>query len=308
MDLHAHVIPDDYRRLLVTPAGDRPFVVSAPLEGLEENMERYGIDAAVISVGPPGAYLGEQQRANELARAANESLGAIMNASPDRFGVLALLPLPDVEAALFELAYALDQLHLDGVLLFSNVAGTYLGDPAWEPLYSELDRRGAYAFVHPGAPPYALPLGADHPIWLYEFPFDTTRALTHLIYTGTLERYPRIRFQFSHLGGVAPFLAGRLASLAERQPELATAASAGSSEYLRRQYYDTGLSQSLAALTATRAVAPLEQIVFGTDWPYAALPEEGSDPAPEFAALSPAEREAVDHRNAARLVPRLVRE
>src|SRR5215212_7799962 len=176
IDLHAHVVTDAYRELLVTPDGNRPFVPPAPLDGLEANMARYAIDAAVISLGPPGAFLGDQSRANEIARAGNESIAAIVQAAPARFAGLALLPLPDVDAAVAELAHALDDLGLDGVLLFSNTAGTYLGDP-----------RGTYTFVHPGMPPYREPLGDLHPPWLYEFPFETTRAITNLVYSGTFE-------------------------------------------------------------------------------------------------------------------------
>ena len=109
-------------------------------------------------------------------------------------------------------------------------------------------------------------------MWLYEFPFDTVRAISQLVYAGALERYPGIRFQFAHLGGAAPFLAHRLASLADREPAAAAAAPAGALEYLRRLYYDTGLSNNAPALAATREVTELGRIVFGTDWPYAALP------------------------------------
>jgi len=305
IDLHAHVVTDAYRELLVTPDGTRPFVPPAPLEALEANMARYAIDAAVISLGPPGAFLGDQGRANEIARAGNESIAEIVRAAPSRFAGLALLSLPDVDAAIAELGHALDTLGLDGVILYTNIAGTYLGDPGLEPLMAELDRRGTYTFVHPGMPPYREPLGDLHPPWLYEFPFDTTRAIANLAYSGTFERHPRIRFQFAHLGGTAPFLADRLASLADREPERAAQATAGIAEYLRRQWYDTGLSQFLPALEATRAIAPFDHIVFGTDWPYAALPETGDDPSPDFASLPAAERAALDAGNAAALVPRL---
>ncbi len=305
IDLHAHVIPDEYRDLLVLPNGTPLPAPPARLDDLTEMMERYEIDAAVISTGPPGAFLGDPGRAREIARTANEAIAAIARGQPTRFAGLALLPLPDVDAAIEELAYALDALSLDGVMLLSNVAGCYLGDPRWQPLYEELDRREAYAFVHPAMPPHPLPLGEQHPMWLYEFPFETTRALANLVFTGTLERHPGIRMQFAHLGGTAPFLAHRLASLADREPERALQAPAGAVDYLSRQYYDTGLTNNRPAIEATRAVAPVERIVFGTDWPYAALPATGSDPAPDLAFLSAADREAVDHRNAAALVPQL---
>ncbi len=275
----------------------------APRDALLETMERYAIDAAVISTGPPGAFLGDRAQGLELARAANEGLANVVRADPARFAALALLPLPDVDAALAELAFALDTLGLDGVLLLTNVGGTYVGDPAWEPLFAELDRRGAYVFLHPSFPPHALPL-PQHPVWLYEFPFETTRAVTNLVYSGTLERHPRIRLQLAHVGGTVPFIAHRIASLADREPELASAAPAGALAYLERLWYDTGLANNEPALVGTRAVAPLDRIVFGTDWPYLALPE-GSDPAPGLAVLSPEEREQIELANAAALVPRL---
>jgi 6-methylsalicylate decarboxylase len=305
IDLHAHVIPDAYRDVLVLPDGTPYPAPPARLEDLVEMMGRYEIDAAVISTGPPGAFLGDPSRARDIARTANESIAAIVRDDPQRFAGLGIVPLPDVASAVEELAFALDHLELDGVMLLSNVAGCYLGDARWQPLYEELHRRNAYVFVHPAMPPHPLPLGELHPVWLYEFPFETTRALANLIFSGTLERFPGMRMQFAHLGGTAPFLAHRLASLADREPERAQRAPAGALEYLRRQYYDTGLTNNRPAIEATRALAPLDRIVFGTDWPYAALPPDGADPAPDLGFLSPGDRLAVDHQNAAALVPRL---
>ena len=290
IDCHVHVLPTAYRERL----GDMP-IPAGRREDYERVMVRYGIDRAVISTGPPGALDGDL----ELARLANVGIAEL--AADPRFAGLATLPLPDVDAALAELARALDDLRLDGVMLLSNVGGTYLGDPALEPLLAELDRRGAYVFVHPGYPPYALPL--DHPVWLYEFPFDTVRALANLVYTGALERHGRIRWQIAHLGGAGPMLAHRLASLADREPGLAREAPAGAVEYLRRLYYDTGLADNAPALAATQALTSLDHVVFGTDWPYLALPE-GDDPAPALAALGEG-RSGVDGIHAAALVPRL---
>ena len=280
IDCHVHVLPPDYRALL----GDLP-IPPARLEDYEAAMAASGIEAALISTGPPGAFMGDRGRALELARAANEGIAAITD---ERFAGLATLPLPDVDAALSELAFGLDTLGLDGVMLLTSAAGIYLGDERWDPVLEELDRREAYVFVHPGFPPHALPL--EHPVWLYEFTFETVRAVANLIYSGALERYPRIRFQLAHLGGAVPFLAHRLASLADRVPEAAALAPAGALEYLKRFYYDTGLADNAAALTATREIVPDDRIVYGTDWPYAVRLEQPLEP--------PAE-------NAAALVPRL---
>ncbi len=303
IDTHAHVLPPAYLDGLRLPDGSRFPLPPAPLEQLEATMERYGIDAAVVSTGPPGAFLGDLGRARELARTANEGIAEIVRAQPQRFAGLALLPLPDLDGALAELAHALDALSLDGVMLLTNVAGTYLGDPAWAPLFDELDRRGAYVFVHPGFPPHAPPI-LEHPVWLYEFPFETVRATASLVYSGTLERCPRIRFQLSHLGGAAPFLAHRIASLSAREPELATGAPQGALTYLGGLWYDTGLANHAPGLAATLEVTSLDHIVFGTDWPYADLPAGGGDPAPGLDWLGAERRSKVDGENAAALVPR----
>jgi 6-methylsalicylate decarboxylase len=298
IDCHAHVHPAAYRAAL----GGLP-LPPMTLEGLEGAMERHAIDAAVVSVGTPGAFIGEAADARERARLANDGIAEIVQAQPARFAGLATLPLPDVGAALHELERCYDELALDGVMLLSNVAGTYLGDPALERLFAALDEREAYVFVHPAFPPHALPLA--HPVWLYEFPFETVRAVTNLIYSGTLERHRRIRLQLAHLGGAAPFLAHRLASLADREPEQAEQAPDGALAYLSRLFYDTGLTNNLPALAATLGVTELEHVVFGTDWPYAALPVDGGDPAPALEELGAERRAAVDAGNAHALVPRL---
>lgn len=302
IDAHAHVIPQAYVDAIPAPGGNlpKPPVVSA--EDLLGMMDRYAIDAAVISTGPPGAFFGDQGRAGEVARLANEEIAAAVRANRERFAGLAMLPLPDPDAAIAELGHALDTMGLEGVLLLSHVAGTYLGDPLWEPLYAELDRRGAYVFLHPTVPANGAPL--PHPGWLYEFPFDTTRALTNLIYSGTFERYPSIRWQIAHLGGATNVLADRIASLAAREPGRAEAAPAGALEYLARLYYDTGLANHELPYRTAAMLAPADHLLFGTDWPYLAMPDQPGDPAPGLAFLDGSERAALDAGNIRALISR----
>jgi len=301
VDLHAHVLPAAYvERLPPELAAVHRLV---PVEALEKFMVRYRIDAAVVSVGNPGVYFGDAGQARALARVVNEDLAATISRAPARFAALACLPLPDVEGGLAELDYALDTLGLDGVIVATQVGGTYLGDPAWDPVLAELDRRSAYVFVHPSVPPNGQPL-PHFPAWLYEFPFETTRVITNLIYGGAFERHPRIRWQFAHLGGAISSLAHRIASLADREPERAAGAPAGALAYLSRQYYDTGLSNHEAPIAAALLLAPFERLVFGTDWPYLALPE-GDDPAPGLAYLGAERRAKLEAEHARVLIPRL---
>src|SRR2546423_3768888 len=124
VDTHVHVTPPVYLEAL----GGAPGIVPSSAQGLRELMERYEIDAAVVSLGPPGAGTAD------LARRVNEAAAELVGSD---VAALATLPLPDVDAALDELAYALDQLRLDGVFLLSNAAGTYLGDDRFGELFDE---------------------------------------------------------------------------------------------------------------------------------------------------------------------------
>jgi 6-methylsalicylate decarboxylase len=272
-------------------------------EQLQAMMEKYEIDAAIVSVGPPGAFMGDVGKSTQMARAANDGIAELVRGDPRRFAGLATLPLPDLNASLNELERSLEDLDLDGIMLLTNVAGTYLGDRQLDPLFEVLNEREAYVFVHPGFPAYQPPL--SHPVWLYEFPFETVRAVTNLIYSGILERYPKIRIQLSHLGGAMPFLAHRIASLADREPEQTHEAPAGALEYLRRFYYDTGLANNAPGLAATELVTDISHVVFGTDWPYLSFPASGVDPAPDLDVLAPDRREMVESLNVRELVPRL---
>jgi predicted TIM-barrel fold metal-dependent hydrolase len=303
VDTHVHLVPDSYRAIVEERSLSPMPLPPWSREMTEEFMGRHQIDAAVMSLAPPGVWFGDVGLAAELARAVNEATAELVRTAPQRFAGLAVLPLPDVDAALAELSHALDVLHLDGVTVLSNVDGIYPGDERTEPVWTELDRRGAYVLLHPAAPVPALAL-AHHPVWLYEFPFDTTRALANLIWSGTLERATGLRLQVAHLGGTAPFLAHRIDSLGAREPDKATAAPSGALAALARCWYDTGLSNHASAVTAAASVVPLERIVFGTDWPYAALPSNG-DPAPELDVLGH-DRALVDSANAGALIPRLV--
>src|SRR5580693_2243973 len=142
----------------------------------------------------PGVHTGEDAAARLLARRRNELAAELIRDRPDRFGGFACLPLPDVDGALAELAYALDDLQLDGVLLVSNARGVYLGDsqftPQFTPLFDELQRRAAVVFVHPNPSPDPSARALGLPDTLIDFTADTTRAIAQLHYSSTFARTP----------------------------------------------------------------------------------------------------------------------
>lgn len=289
--MHAHVDTPRYVETLTRRLGP-----PAPIGRLKAFMESNRIDASIVSM------LGAVDVASATAaRMGNEELADVVREEPNRFGALAMVPLgkEPLDVAIGELEYALDVLRLDGVILFTNYDGVYLGDPAWDELFAELERRGTYVFVHPSFPPYKLPV-ANYPPWVFEFPFETTRAITHLIYSGVVSKYPNVKMQFAHLGGTAPFLAHRIASLALREPEWDVDALAD----LGRLFYDTALANNMVAFSTATDVAPIEHVVFGTDWPYLAMVAD-QDITQEFDSLDTATRAKVHVQNAATLVPRL---
>ena len=185
---------------------------------------------------------------------------------PGRFGFFASVPLPDVDGAVAAATYALDTLHADGVLL-ANARGSYLGDPAFEPLMSELDARRAVVFVYPAdLPGPAMP---GIPPFAADFLLDTTRAAYNLVAHDVPGRYRRVRFILAHAGGFVPYAAHRMAiSLAGD----GVSNPAEPLDAFRSFYFDTALSGSPTALPSLLAFAHPGHVLFGSDWPFAPAP------------------------------------
>lgn len=268
IDVHHHILPPDYASALaragITTSGGRP-IPAWDVQSTLELMDRHAIATAITSISEPGIYFGNPAFARDLARLCNEFSAQLIHEHPQRLGAFAILPLPDIDAALRELEYAMDILHLDGVVLLSNVEGRYPGDPAFEELFTELDHRRAVVFLHPTVPAINTGLKLDLPPFLVEFVFDTTRAVTNLIYSGTIERCPDIRFILAHAGGTVPYLAYRIALGQVMLP----GAPQGVLTYLKQLYYDIALSANPNALCSLQELADSSHILFGSDYPFA---------------------------------------
>jgi predicted TIM-barrel fold metal-dependent hydrolase len=251
--------------------------------------------------------MGDDARARSLARRCNDLAAELVYERPERFGAFACLPLPDVDGALAELSYALDVLKLDGVLLFSNARGTYLGDPKFGPLFEELERRQAVVFVRPTASPDPAAHALGLPDSLIDFVADTSRAVAQLHYSNTFARTPNVKYIFSHAGGTIPYLASRFSIVdamhaiggeAERETAAAT---------FRRLYWDTALSWGDPVLQLLRSVVGIDRVLFGSDFPYLRrdLAIENRRQLGRTTALSDAERAGLLGETAARLLPRV---
>ena len=189
IDTHHHLLPDFFWQ--ETENAHAPVGGLAPLRWSKEAsisfMDEAGIDMAVVSLSTPGVHTGDSAEAQALARRCNEFAAELLRERPGRFASFACLPLPDIDASLEELAYAFDVLELDGVVLFTNANGVYLGDDVLEPVFEELERRQAVVFVHPNPSPDAAAHALDCPTTCWTFrrtpialsPRCTTRTGSH---------------------------------------------------------------------------------------------------------------------------------
>lgn len=233
----------------------------------QEVIEGEGVDVQVLTLTTPGTHVEEPARAQALARLVNDTFHNIVRARPERFTALATLPLNDVQASVAELERAVRQLGLRGAMLFSNVNGTALADEAFWPLYEKADELGAALHIHPTSP---VGVEAMKDYWLMPlvgFLMDTTLAAAHLVFAGVPERFPRISWVLSHLGGAIPYLAERLDRGYEAFAECRARISLIPSEYLKRFYYDT-VNFDHAALRLAVAFAGVDHILAGSDYPH----------------------------------------
>jgi aminocarboxymuconate-semialdehyde decarboxylase len=285
----------------------------APLRWSKETtlsfMDDAGLDVAVLSVSTPGVHTGDSARASASARRCNEFSAELVGSRPDRFASFACLPLPDVEASLEELSYAVDVLGLDGFVLFTNSNGVYLGDPVLEPVFQELERRQAVVFVHPNPSPDPIAHSLGLPDNLLDFPTDTNRAVAQMHYTGRFARTPNVKYIFSHAGGSIPYLAARFAIIDEMDFIAGAEQRGTAAEMFRRMYWDTALAASDPVLQMLRDVAGINQVLYGTDFPYQRrdLAVESKQQILHSVALNDVERGAILGSNASRLLSRRIR-
>lgn len=295
IDVHHHVVPPQF-------ADDSMPIKLPDAPAQLRSMDNWHIRAAITSL-TPRVVLKNLHRLREVARACNEFQARMLRDHPARFGAFALLPLPDVDGALEEIAYALDVLRLDGVGLFSSVNDRYLGDPSFDPVFDELNRRKAVAFIHPTHCEAPEHTGLRAPPFVVEYVFDTTRALVNLVFTGTLKRCPNIRLIVAHGGGTVPFLAQRISMLeGHRHAKGVT----GVIPALRSLYYEIASTTAGFALRSLQELADPTHILWGSDLPfvYGERLQEEVDHWQAYDGFDASARLNVEQHNALRLFPR----
>jgi aminocarboxymuconate-semialdehyde decarboxylase len=301
IDVHAHYYPDKYIGSVSRLRGETNFRIRAPgaavtLEQRVELLDKAGIRVQVLSVGAQQPYCADVKEAVSAARLGNDLYADVCARYGGYFAAFAALPLPDIDAALAELERALDGLGMVGVNLGCSIAGRPLDGAEFEPVFAELDRRGAILFLHPvGCGCGSLLEGFDLNFPLGA-PFEDTVAALRLILAGIVSRHPRIRIIVPHLGGTLPFLIERLDGTLGRRSQYKP------SEYLKQLWYDT-VNGSGAALRCARDAFGADRLLLGTDFPHLEGPRfEQCVSYIEQSELARDEKSAVLDRNAQALL------
>ena len=271
IDVHAHFLPAGYRAELVQTGHGHPDGMPwLPEWSADEHiavMDRLGIARSLLSISSPGVCLGEQTDLVALAREVNEDGRRAVVDHPDRFGLLASLPLPDTEAALSEIAHCCEHFDADGFVVLTNTAGTYVSDPSFEPVFREISRRGVPVLLHPASPACWEHTSFSRPRPMLEFLFDTTRTVVDLVLNGVLTRNPELRLIVPHAGATLPLVAERVCTFARiLAPEVDVPSELG------RLHYDLAGHTTRPALDALLAITSIDHLHYGSDYCFTPEP------------------------------------
>jgi 6-methylsalicylate decarboxylase len=290
IDVHHH-----FQTPSLTGGPDRNWT---PARSLEQ-MDRHGIATALLSHPGDGGLFGGDEKARALARKVNEVGAKIVSDNPRRFGLLAVLPMRDVEGSLKEIEYALDTLKADGFGITSNNGEKWPGDPSLLPIFQEMHRRKAIVFIHPFVNKCCQNLVAGVNDAVIEYDFDTTRAITSLLFNGVLSQCSDVRIKDRVPGASTTLFNGGTSNHEGQNAKIPN----GVYYELRKLYYECAHAAYPMPIAAVTKLVPTSQLLFGTDYPAEPM-ESTVDNLPNN-GLSPEVLRALERGNAERLFPRL---
>ena len=283
--------------------GDTPVVI--PQRGHFDyalrirHMDEAGIGISIVSLTCPNVYWGNEDVSTRAARESNDTMAKAQARYPDRIRWLTSLPWEYPHAAREELARTLGNGAI-GVMVLANVAGRSLTDPFFAPIWTEIDRRAMPVLVHPTDPPGVdmMDMTKYDLSWSVGFMFDTTLAITRMIFDGFFDQYPNLKIIASHGGGTLPYLVGRFEKGDEVEIPSRRRMQRKPTDYLRHIYYDS-ITYDLGALQYLVSVVGAEHVMFGTDWPHQVHDTKGA--FANTARLPQSQTSAVRYGNAQRI-------
>jgi predicted TIM-barrel fold metal-dependent hydrolase len=272
IDIHCHLLPPVYIDELKRHGAEREDGLPLPEWNVEAHlkfMESAGIETSIISLSSPQPYFGNAKESAGCIRSINEAAAELKRKYPDRFKFCAVLPLPDVDAAIEEAIYALDTLHADGIKLASNSRGQYLGDAALDTLMSVLNVRNAIIMIHPHRPaPQQENVFTAGPVALYEYPAETSRAVINMLSRNIPVRFPNLKVIVPHTGSFLPLAIPRMKTIYPALIENGVAQQIDIEDNLSRLYYDLAGSPTPEMIKMLMTVTSPEHIMYGSDYPF----------------------------------------
>jgi aminocarboxymuconate-semialdehyde decarboxylase len=230
------------------------------------DLDAMGVDAQVVGPMPMHRYWAEPELAGKLTGTINEAIAAHCADGAGRVYGIGTIPLQHPDLAVSELERAVRDLGLKGVSVSTNVAGRELADPAFDPIWEAAADLGAVVFIHPWGCSLGARLSAHYLGNTFGQPAETALALSHLIFSGTLDRHPGLKLLAAHGGGFLPTYIGRCDHAWSQRPDARGCADPPSS-YLRRIWYDA-LVYTPRALRHLVEAAGAGKVVIGTDYPF----------------------------------------
>lgn len=302
VDVHHHFLAPFHREVLSKNRGGAAIPDWSVAASLDD-MDKSGISTSILSIMQPGVWFGQHEELRKLARGCNDYGAKLVQDHPGRFGLFACIAPPDVDGSLREIEYALDTLHADGIGLLTSYQDKYLGDPAFLPVFEELNRRKAVVYVHPTTPDCCRGLVKGIPPGTIEYATNSTRTISSLIFGegGTAFKCPDIRFIWSHSGGTLPFLTGRLIRLAAERKDARM--PNGPIPILQKYFYEIAQGNTPGQLAALMKLVSISQVMFGTDYPF----RPGQEAVEGLAdyGFSESDAQAIASGNALKLLPRI---
>jgi uncharacterized protein len=251
-------------------------------------MDEFGDFRQVLTLpSPPLEALAGPDRSPAMARAANDQLAELVARHPDRFiAFVASLPLNNPDESLREMERAVTQLGARGIQIFSNIAGKPLDEPEFEPLFAEAARRDLAIWMHPARkadfPDYRTEDKSKYEIWwTFGWPYETSVAMSRLVFNGTFDRFPDLKIITHHMGGMIPYFEGRVGhgwdQLGTRTSDVDYTALLRSMkkrpiDYFRSFYADTALFGARAATRCGLDFFGADHVVFASDMPFEPAP------------------------------------
>ncbi len=298
IDVHHHMVPPAHAEFLTKKSVP---AIKWSVQASLEDMDKSGIRTAMLSQIQPGTWFGDAAESRAMSRIINEYGARLVKDHPGRFGLFATITPLDVEGSLKEIEYAFDTLKADGLGLLTSYNGKYLGDPSFEPVWAELNRRKAAIYIHPLAADCCGDVVPGIPPGSIEYATDSTRTIAHLVFTGTSQKFPDIRWIFSHAGGTLPFLTQRFITQqkVQKHPFLPN----GPMPEFKKFYYELAQGNTKAQLYGLSQIVDSSHMLYGTDFPY----RDGAEINAGLAAwnFNAAELAAIDNGTARTLMPQL---